>query len=386
VRTLLVAFLLLGGRAAAAQSDTLLHLQASGPGTDRLVVDASGVLVASGTLFEGTVHAAGSGARMVWAPGRAAFRAGHVWSDEWDHASLGHYSVAFGERTRASGNWSVAMGDRSVASGVNATALGWLSVASGFIATAIGTSTLASGSYSTAIGHATTASGGYSTAVGTSTSAVGAMSTALGVRARAAHAGSFVWGSTTTAGALPTDSLVSSATGEFSVRAVGGVRMFTNQAMTSGVTLAAGGSAWNVVSDRLRKENFAVVDGEDVLRRLRSVPVTSWNYLAEGAGVRHIGPIAQDWHAAFALSADSLTINQGDFDGVNLAAIQALDGRTRNVPEMERELARLREEVAAGAGRLREVESENAALRGEVAALGHRLHRVEALLAAHSEP
>jgi hypothetical protein len=97
--------------------------------------------------------------------------------------------------------------------------------------------------------------------------------------------------------------------------------------------MSAGGSTWNAVSDRARKENFATVDGEDILLRLRSVPVTSWNYIAEGRRTRHIGPMAQDWHAAFALNDDSLTINQGDFDGVNLAAIQALERRTAEQAE-----------------------------------------------------
>ncbi len=49
--------------------------------------------------------------------------------------------------------------------------------------------------------------------------------------------------------------------------------------------------------------------------------------------------MAQDWHAAFALSDDPLTINQGDFDGVNLAAVQALERRTAEQAERIRTLA-----------------------------------------------
>jgi trimeric autotransporter adhesin len=88
------------------------------------------------------------------------------------------------------------------------------------------------------------------------------------------------------------------------------------------------------------------------------VPVTSWNYIDEGRQVRHIGPMAQDWHAAFALNDDPLTINQGDFDGINLVAVKALERRsadqTERLREMEvlleaqrRELAELREAVRA---------------------------------------
>jgi hypothetical protein len=106
--------------------------------------------------------------------------------------------------------------------------------------------------------------------------------------------------------------------------------------LCAGVTLDPSGSAWNVVSDCNRKENFRALDGEDLLARLRNVPATSWNYIAEGPEVRHIGPMAQDWHTAFGLNADSLSINSGDFDGIDLAAIQALERRTSELRDESR--------------------------------------------------
>ena len=156
----------------------------------------------------------------------------------------------------------------------------------------------------------------------------------------------------------------------------GGWRLFTNAARTTGVALNAGGSSWNVVSDRNRKENFLDLDGEFVLERLRDVPVTTWNYIDEGRHVRHIGPMAQDWHRAFALSDDPLTINQGDFDGVNLAAIRALERRTAGLQEAYAALAaqtRAREEDAR---------AELAAKTRRIEELEARLARIEALLAA----
>jgi hypothetical protein len=126
------------------------------------------------------------------------------------------------------------------------------------------------------------------------------------------------------------------------------------------------------------------VDGEDVLRRLRAVPVTSWNGIAEGPGVRHIGPMAQDWHAAFALNDDPLTIHQGDLAGATLAAVQALLSRTDALRE---ENAALRAAHLAAEGRtegqeerIRAVAAENAALHAEAAALRARLARLEALV------
>ncbi|HYR12311.1 MAG TPA: tail fiber domain-containing protein, partial [Longimicrobium sp.] len=124
------------------------------------------------------------------------------------------------------------------------------------------------------------------------------------------------------------DSVYATANNQITMRGCGGVRVFTNQSLSSGVFLAAGGSAWSSVSDRSRKENFLQIDGEDLLARLRTVPVTTWNYLAQDRSIRHMGPMAQDFYAAFGLGESDLMISSIDIDGVNLAAVQALTART----------------------------------------------------------
>jgi hypothetical protein len=132
---------------------------------------------------------------------------------------------------------------------------------------------------------------------------------------------------------------------------------------TTGVSLNAGGSSWNVILDRTRKENFPALDPDDVLARIRALPVTTWQYRDEAdSTVRHIGPTAQDWHAAFGLSQDATTINMSDLDGVNLAAIQALD----------------RADTAQD-GEIRTLRGENAQLRAQNAELEARLRRLEAM-------
>ncbi|HEX5724273.1 MAG TPA: tail fiber domain-containing protein, partial [Longimicrobiaceae bacterium] len=185
-----------------------------------------------------------------------------------------------------------------------------------------------------------------------------AASVALGYHAHTnARQGSFVFADRSSA-----DSVRASVNHQATFRTSGGFRIFTNNTLTAGVTLSAGGSSWTVVSDRNRKENFLAVDGEYLLSRLRTVPVTTWNYIAEGQQVRHIGPMAQDWDRAFGFSGDPLTINTGDFDGVNLAAAQALERRT-----------------AEQQARIEALERENAALKA-------RLDRVEALMARGAKP
>lgn len=94
-------------------------------------------------------------------------------------------------------------------------------------------------------------------------------------------------------------------------------------------TLNAGGNltldgALTELSDVNAKESFAAVDGEDVLARLADIPITTWNYIADDDTVRHMGPMAQDFYAAFALGPDERHIAPLDANGVALAAAQEL--------------------------------------------------------------
>jgi trimeric autotransporter adhesin len=357
---LAAGLVLLLGTSAGAQSDILLQLESGSPAGDRFVVDSAGGFVARGTFNRGTIPATGAGVRLMWYPRKVAFRVGRVTGSQWDDASVGVYSVATGYNTTASGFASTATGRGTTASGDYSTAMGDGTTASGFASTATGVVTTASGLSSTAMGYQTTASGSYSTAMGN--------------RAVSGHHGSFVYGDLS--GTL-SDTVRSSADDQATWRTSGGFRIYTNSALSAGVTLAAGGGTWNSVSDRNRKEAFAEVDGEGLLARIRRVPVTSWRYIAEeDRAVRHIGPMAQDWAAAFPeLGGDGTTINSGDLDGVNLAAVQALDGRTRGVPEMEERIRQLEAENAA-------VTREAASLRREASEQRARLERLERLVAA----
>jgi hypothetical protein len=66
------------------------------------------------------------------------------------------------------------------------------------------------------------------------------------------------------------------------------------------------------------------MDVHDILARLATVPIQSWNYTAQDPAIRHIGPMAQDFYAAFGVGEDERYISTIDADGVALAAIQAL--------------------------------------------------------------
>ena len=80
----------------------------------------------------------------------------------------------------------------------------------------------------------------------------------------------------------------------------------------------------NSSSDRNVKSNFAPVNGRSVLERLVGIPIQSWNYNSDPTSIRHIGPMAQDFYAAFGVGSDDKHINLLDEGGVAFAAIQEL--------------------------------------------------------------
>ena len=78
-------------------------------------------------------------------------------------------------------------------------------------------------------------------------------------------------------------------------------------------------------SDRNAKENVAAVDAQAVLDKVVALPVSEWNYKSD-KNAEHIGPMAQDFHAAFGLDGmDDKHISVVDENGVALAAIQGLN-------------------------------------------------------------
>lgn len=264
----------------------------------------------------------GPGRRMMWFPDRAAFRVGYVDDDSWDRDKIGKYSVATGYRTRAS----------------------FGAVAMGYIANA-------SGSLSTAIGYNTTASGEYSIALGVQTIASGQHSVAIGREVWAAGKGSFFFGDSDPYN----NGLASSSTpNEMAMRFNGGYYFITDNAFNFiGVRVPAGGNSWVTISDVKLKENFLPIEGELFLQKIAKLNLTSWNYKSQNpATFRHYGPMAQDFYAAFGkdklgtIGCDTL-INQQDFLGVNLIAIQALEKRTTELKEENYELKKKNEDLIA---------------------------------------
>ena len=298
-------------------------------------------------------------------------------------------TVSGGRNNRAYGLYStVGGGTNGLASGDYSTVVGGRdNTASGFLSTAIGYNTTASGGGSTAMGEATTASGDYSTA--------------MGFRAKALDDGSFVWadyqfadfastaanqflirasggvgighnnpaaplhvvggsdvnltgGGTLVLGAVSAGNVAmdgneiqarnNSAASTLFLNAGGGnvsIGTASSTARLRVVNATCDGTTWNNASDRNLKGAFEPVDARAMLAKVAALPLQSWSY-TNTPGTRHVGPMAQDFRAAFGLGADNKTIATVDADGVALAAIQGLH---ELVKEQSAELKSLRQEL-----------------------------------------
>ena len=252
--------------------------------------------------------------KMKWFHDKAAFR------------SLGERVGNSGLDPQIIGSCSFASGFEVFAMGAGAAAFGLRTNASGKAAFASGENTTASGDYSFVHGVSATASGHNSVALGNMVSTDGKQ-------------GAFVFGDNT-----KTLVLKSNLDNQMSMRFAGGYRLYTDANQNAGISLSAGGNSWQVLSDVNRKENFAPVNGEAFLEKIRDMKLTSWNYKGQDPKTfRHYGPMAQDFFGAFGHDAygavgNDTTINQADFDGVNLIAIQALVRRTEQLRQRNNDL------------------------------------------------
>ncbi|QRR00735.1 T9SS type A sorting domain-containing protein [Dyadobacter sandarakinus] len=314
---------LIAPASAYAQGTDTLLVARDAASNARMTVFQSGGFVLSGVYnpFEIGVPATGAGTRLMWYPGKSAFRAGSISNALWDDAYIGEYSIAMGNGARATGEAATAFGLRTGAVGPSSFAAGEDSYASG------------------------------------------AASVALGYHAHTnARQGSFVFSDRSSV-----DTLRAGVNHSANWRTSGGFRIFTTSNLSTGVTIQSGASmsnwgqpaaviststgaylttsgVWQNASDVHRKHLFEAISNEDVLEKLRRLPVTRWSYKSDPEKIRHIGPMAQDFYAAFGLGSDERSIGTVDADGVAMAGIKALEERTRNLAS---ELESLRADNAA---------------------------------------
>jgi hypothetical protein len=327
-----------------------------------------------------------------------------------NRASGSEATVAGGENNSASQQWAfVGGGFGNSAGGLEAT------VSGGLHNTASGTYSFVGGGYSN------TAAASFATvAGGDNNTAAGAYSFAAGQQAQALHLGAFVWADSQNA------PFASTANDQFLIRSQGGVGIGTvsptalltvsspggdsfpqaqiDQSNTSDyarLRFTANGAystRWDVAantgafviysgqigaemlhldssgltvrgtlccsSDRNAKEDFQPVTPAEILNEVDQLPISTWSFRSDPAS-RHLGPTAQDFHAAFGLNGgDETHIATVDEAGVALAAIQGLN---QKLEARSQEL-----EV-----RSKQLEAENKELKHENESLEKRLDALE---------
>jgi len=314
--------------------------------------------------------------------GPGAFVAGDHNAATGDHATVsgGEYNMARGSFATVGGGGAAAPGDSNSATGDYSTIAGgyrhltsgqfstigggddqtargdWSTISGGkdnattddFGVVAGGENNLASGAYATIAGgirgvaagrHSFVAGGADNTASGDYSFAGGRYATVS-----ATHDGAILFADST---GVP---FHSAAANEFAVRCTGGARIVTaidgSGLPSAGVCLTPGSGSWASCSDRNLKENIVAVDGDAILNALADLPVSAWNYKSEPDAVRHIGPMAQDFHQAFGLGSDERYITAIDAEGVALAAVKELHRRmTDELAAKDRELSALESKV-----------------------------------------
>jgi hypothetical protein len=337
----------------------------------------NGSFVATGNLGIGVSPLEGKGYRTSWYTYKGAFRSGYA-DNEWDDANTGFFSWAGGSNSTASGLYSLSFGDTNFARSTSSIAFGSGNEVKGAAGFSAGAGNRVCDTYGVAFGNKAQSGGPLingkcdpdsfnirglaAVAIGYNVTADQDHTTAMGKFAsNNGFSGTFVWsdGSATASA----DTFRNMANNEFAARATGGFRFRTNLTGTTGCNLPAGSGVFNCTSSRYTKENFLTVSGEDVLSRVRKIPVNTWNYISESKQVRHMGPFAEDFYSAFGLGTDNKSIGVQDIAGVQFAAVKALELRTAELKEKVAEVDQLRAQLNQLEQRLAELEKRGSTQR-----------------------
>ncbi|HEX8136323.1 MAG TPA: tail fiber domain-containing protein [Pyrinomonadaceae bacterium] len=335
----------------------------SGPGGHTpawFKVFQNGSFVATGNLGIGVSPMQGKGYRTSWDSYKGAFRSGYA-DNEWDDATVGFFSWAGGSNSTAEGLYAFAFGDTNFARSTSSIAFGSGNEVKGAAGFSAGAGNRVCDTYGVAFGNKAQSGGPLingkcdpdtfnirglaAVAIGYNVTADQDHTTAMGKFAsNNGFTGTFIWSDGSAQQSA--DTFRNTANNEFAARATGGFRFRTNLGGTTGCNLPAGSGVFNCTSSRATKENFLLVRGEDVLSKLRNLQVSTWNYIAEGRQVRHMGPMAEDFYKAFALGTGNTSIGVQDLAGVSLAAVKALEERTVQLQQKIAEVEQLRSQLS----------------------------------------
>ncbi|MBI2600974.1 hypothetical protein HYW42_03395 [Candidatus Daviesbacteria bacterium] len=103
----------------------------------------------------------------------------------------------------------------------------------------------------------------------------------------------------------------------------------TDGSTGNGAYLSTGGT-WTNGSSFEFKENFESLNNLDILSKIIELDISSWNYKLE-PGIKHIGPVAEQFYSVFGLGNDNKHISTIDPAGIALLGIQGLSGQINDL-------------------------------------------------------
>ncbi len=268
----------------------------------------------------------------------------------------------------AMGDESVALGFENQALGPNSLAFGMQNIVRGSGGVGIGSENVVEGKGAVSMGFGNRADAKGAIAIGTNVLVDGLGAVAIGQNLSTnKQPGTFVIGDSDPTGEGPAPVNQSD---QFVARFRNGYQLFASGAgKQAGVFMSQGQNSWGSISDSTKKERLLPMNHADVLRKIGGMKLSSWNYKGQRT-IRHYGPMAQDFYAAFGhdglgqVGCDTL-IYSHDFAGVTFAGVQAL----------------IRENEVLKA-RLNAVENENAQIKAD---LSSRLHLLERAMLTRRE-
>ena len=142
--------------------------------------------------------------------------------------------------------------------------------------------------------------------------------------------------------------------------------------------------AWTDSCSVTEKERFTPTDSIDVLEKVDSLEVSTWQYRDDDGDARHMGPTAEQFHDTFGLGDDEHHIAPLDTGGVALTAIQGLstqiDEKDDRIERLEADRDDLQDNLDAKDDRIERLEADRDELEAENDELRERLADIEAHL------
>lgn len=145
------------------------------------------------------------------------------------------------------------------------------------------------------------------------------------------------------------------------IRKTGDLNVLNN--ITAGGNIEA--IEFTALSSRTSKEGVEPVEPMAILSLVRALGIHTWSYIHDPQSTPHLGPMAEDFFAAFGLGSTERRLSLADVTGVLLAAVQGLG-----------------EWLDAQGEAISMLEADNMRLADQNASLERRIARLERLMSA----